>query len=768
MNLYRLITLFGLCVGLGLRLGIAQTNDTFDGYLFDNQTGAPLSGVTVRNDAGVVIGYSDDHGYFTVPAGDGALTFSLLGYRSYRLLPQDNRRRFNIQLETDPVYLSEVRVGLNNQANRRTPGAVALLTADDIRRGSGVSLQQALNTVPGVRMDQSTLSDSRIAIRGNGVRATWGTRAVKIYINDIPVTETDGTTRIEAVDVPAIGRAEVIKGPASTIYGAGAAGVINFQLKRAPYGETRQEFSALKGAFGLNRIATAFHSGGDGVNSYVSYGWQEYGGYRAHSGDMRRFITGNFQFFPSERQRITLLVNRSTQHTQIPGALTQDQAGADPRQANPSNVNQAAGRYQNWTRIGVGQHYQLTERLSNSTSVFSYFYDINHPLPFAYIRNYYQSYGGRTRFTFEPAMAVLATRFTIGGEFNQGMTKGTQYVNDGGTEGAMSSNVDYRNTMYAMFYQSETELGPRTQLTLGIGINSMQYDVQDYLSPMGSGLKQFKPKATPRVALSHTFHQAITLHAGISTGFTPPTSSEIKFADGTINTHLQAEDAVNYEVNVKGSLLANRLSYDLAVFRMNVNGELIAQSIQQGVTVYNNAGKTTHRGAELALSWQAVEMSDNRWVRRLRPYASVTYSDFSFVDYKTLDETGAISAVYDGKQLTGIAPWVISAGIDLDTHPGFYVHGSYFYSDALPLNDANTAYHHAYHLLNVKTGYVRRFGRRIQAEVYGGIDNLMNEQYSSSVSLNATAFGGGQAPYFNPSPGRSTYGGITLSYRFNP
>src|SRR5690606_27654664 len=110
---------------------------------------------------------------------------------------------------------------------------------------------------------------------------------------------------------------------------------------------------------------------------------------------------------------------------------------------------------------------------------------------------YYQSYGGRTRFTFEPAMAVLATRFTIGGEFNQGMTKGTQYVNDGGTEGAMSSNVDYRNTMYAMFYQSETELGPRTQLTLGIGINSMQYDVQDYLSPMGSGLKQFKPKATP-------------------------------------------------------------------------------------------------------------------------------------------------------------------------------------------------------------------------------------------------------------------------------
>src|SRR5690606_26741429 len=302
-----------------------------------------------------------------------------------------------------------VRVGLNNRVNRETPGSIALLNTSDIQRGNGISLQSAFNTVPGVRMDQSTLSDSRISIRGNGVRSPWGSRAVKIYLNDIPITETDGTTRIEALDVNNIGRVEVIKGPASSIYGAGTAGVINFQLQRAPYGERSIEVSGLSGSHGLNRTAAAYRSGGDKVNSYVAYGWQEYNGYRLHSNDMRRHITRNFQFFPTDRQIVTVRISRTTQHPQIPGALTKTQVAENPLQANATNVDKAAGRYQNWTRVGIGQQYRFGDKFTNCTSIFSYFYDLNHPLAYAYIRNYYQSYGGRTRFTYDPGFRSFAT-----------------------------------------------------------------------------------------------------------------------------------------------------------------------------------------------------------------------------------------------------------------------------------------------------------------------------------------------------------------------
>ncbi|MGK6349679.1 TonB-dependent receptor domain-containing protein [Parapedobacter sp. DT-150] len=767
MNLYRFFSNTLPCLAACILQANAQDND-LTGHIYDTQTRQPLAGATIRDHTGQLVAQSDRNGYFRVNryAIQHTVVVTLVGYKTQHVIVADDRTGINIQLEADPVQLDEVRVGLNHRANRETPGAVALLTADDIQRGSGVSLQSALNTVAGVRMDQSTLSDSRISIRGNGVRSPWGIRAVKMYVNDIPVTETDGTTRIEALDVNNIGRVEIIKGPASSIYGAGTAGVINFQLQRAPYGERRLEVSGLTGRYGLNRIATAYRSGGDKANSYIAYGWQEYNGYRTHSNDMRRFITGNFQFFPSDKQIITVLLNRTTQHSQIPGALTQDQIASSPIQANAGNMDKAAGRYQNWTRIGVGQQYRFNEKLSNSTSVFTYFYDLNHPLAYAYIRNHYQSYGGRTRFTYDPGFSSFATLFTVGAEVNQGLTKGSQYANEHGTEGAINANVDNQNTFYSLFYQSETALGPKTMLTLGLGFNSLRYDVRDYLLPHQSGIKQFDPQAAPRVALSHTFDEALSLHASVSTGFTPPTGSEIKLADGAINPYLQAEKAVNYELNAKGALFRSRLSYDLSVFKMNMSGELIAQSVQQGITTYHNAGKTDHRGAELALSWLARTQDDNGWIRQLRPFAAVTYSDFTFVDYKIRNVDQAVTAVYDGHALTGIAPWVISAGVDVDTETGLYARCSYLYNDRLPLDDANTVYHPSYHVLSAKIGYAHTIRKYIRIDVYGGMDNLLNEQYSSFVALNAIAYGGGQPAFYNPSPGRNAYGGINLSYLF--
>lgn len=769
MNLFRYLI---LCIGLLMFFlhGNAQ-NLPVKGHIYDSQTRQPLAGVMIFNAGKQQLGSSDAKGFFEIAAVQpGQILKALLaGYKTQSIKITTAENELNVQLEADGLSLNEVRIaGYNNanKTNKETAGAVALLTAKDISRGSGLSLQPVLNAIPGVRMDQSTLSEARISIRGNGVRAAYGIRSVKIYVNEIPVTEADGTTRIEALDVNSIGRAEIIKGPASSIYGAGTAGVINFQLQRAPYQEQSLEASGLTGSYGLHRLAATYRSGGDKLNSYVSYGWQEYEGYRAHSNDMRRFLTGNFQLFPSDKRIITLMLNRTTQHSQIPGSLTAAQVAADPLQVNATNLDKQAGRYQTWTRIGLGQQYRFNDQFSNSTSVFTYFYDLDHPLPYAYIRNFYQSYGGRTRFTYDPGFSILPSRFTLGAEFNEGLTKGTQYVNNQGKEGTVNANIDYQNRQYSLFYQSETTLAPQTTLTLGLSYNSLRYDVKDYLKQNQSGVKKFNPQATPRIALSHTFSEALSLHASVSSGFSPPSSSEIKNVDGSINPVLQAEKAINYELNAKGNLLQSRLAYDLALFKMDMKGELIAQSVQQGITVYNNAGKTSHNGVELALSYQLLKAADEAEIISLRPFMAVTYSDFKFKDYKTLNAQGEVTASYDGNKLTGIAPWVMNAGIDLETKTGLYFYGNYFYSDRLPLNDGNTAYNAAYQVLNAKIGYKKQLGNCLELNVYAGLDNIGNKSYSSIVSLNAVGYGGAQAPYFNPSPKRNGYGGLNLKYLF--
>jgi iron complex outermembrane receptor protein len=755
-----------LLLGCGLFFPVQA--QTVRGYIYDSQSRQPLEGVNLRDSSGYILAKSAKNGYFEINGAKvpGRMSAEMIGYKRRQVTVSGTRDYLNIQLDADESSLNEVRVTgfAGNRSNKETAGSIALITAAQISRGNALSFQTALNTIPGVRMDQSTLSEARISIRGNGVRSTFGIRSLKIYLNDIPVTEADGTTRIEALDVNSIGRAEVIKGPASSIYGAGTGGVINFQLQRSPYQEESIEAAAQFGSFGMHRLATTYRNAGDKLNSYVSYGWQEYNGYREHSKDMRRFLSGNFQLFPDSNRIITVVLNRTTQHSQIPGSLTADQVSQNPEQANASNLDKKAARYQTWTRVGIGQQYRFNEHLSNSSSVFTYFYDLNHPLPYAYLRNYYQSYGGRTKFVYDPEFTLLPTQFVVGAEFNQGLTKGNQYVNNQGREGALSANIDYRNTLYSVFYQSETHLSAKTLFTVGLSYNGVKYDVSNYLVPLQSGVKNFKPQASPRVALSHNFSDALSMHASVSTGFSPPSSSEVKTVDGSINTNLQAEDAVNYELNVKGNLLNSRLAYDLALFKMDMKGELIGQSVQQGITIYNNAGKTSHNGVELALSWQAIREADNSTVSVLRPFLALTYSDFNFKDYKIRDASNQVTAVYDGNALTGIAPWVASAGLDLELRQGFYGYFNYYFNDKMPVNDRNTDYNPSYSVSNFKLGYRSRILQVLEVNVYGGLDNIFNAAYSSIVSLNAVGFGNATPAYFNPSPRRNGYGGISVKY----
>jgi len=740
------------------------------GTVYDLQGRQTISGVLIATKDGRSKTTSDEQGNFSfhTEQPQGTLQVSMLGYKTEEVVYTAGKA-LNIQLEPSTISLNEVRVSAynGNKTNKETAGAVALITGEQIRSGNGVSLQTAFNSVPGVRMDQSTLSEARISIRGNGVRSSFGMRNIKVYVNDIPVTEPDGTTRIEALDVNGIGQAEIIKGPASSIYGGGTGGVINLSLQRSPYQEQSIELSGLTGGYGLARLATSYRNGGDKMNSYASYGWQQYNGYREHSEDMRRFLTGNFQFFPSEKQIITLLVSRTTQHAHIPGSLTEEQINADPQQANPTNLDKRAGRYQNWTRIGVGQQYRFNEQLSNSSSVFTYFYDLDHPLPFSYIRNYYQSFGGRTRFHYKPDFQSFPTTFTVGFEFNQANSKGTRYVNNQGLEGAINNNSDAENQVYSLFYQSETALSTNTHLAVGLSYNGVTYDADDYLFPERSGVKKFKPQASPRVALSHNFGEALSLHGSISSGFSPPSGSEITNADGSINRALQAEKAINYEINAKGNLLGARLAYDLALFKMNMTGELIAQSVDQGVTIYNNSGKTSRDGVELALSYLAIQENDHRAISLLRPFAALTYSHFKFNDYKILDPQGVVKAAYDGNDLTGIAPWVLNAGLQLETHMGIYFSGSYHFNDRLPLNDANTDFNPSYQVVDAKVGLRKNLMQSIALDIYAGLNNIGNEQYSSITSLNAVAFGGGNPAYFNPSPERNLYAGLNIKYLFN-
>ncbi|MEL7163670.1 MAG: TonB-dependent receptor, partial [Bacteroidota bacterium] len=104
-----------------------------------------------------------------------------------------------------------------------------------------------------------------------------------------------------------------------------------------------------------------------------------------------------------------------------------------------------------------------------------------------------------------------------------------------------------------------------------------------------------------------------------------------------------------------------------------------------------------------------------------------------------------------GQQLPGTAPHVANLVADFALPTGFYANLNWNYTDAIPLNDANTVFGEAYHLVRARLGWR---GKRL--EVFAGGSNLLDQRMSFGNDLNPR-FGN---RYFQPAPGINGFVGV--------
>ena len=81
--------------------------------------------------------------------------------------------------------------------------------------------------------------------------------------------------------------------------------------------------------------------------------------------------------------------------------------------------------------------------------------------------------------------------------------------------------------------------------------------------------------------------------------------------------------------------------------------------------------------------------------------------------------------------------------------------------------DNNSKYNDGYSILNSKLGFrknIKYFG----FDIYAGINNAMDAKYASYIELNAAPSSAGMLPkFYNPSPRRNFYGGVSLKLDLN-
>ncbi len=108
--------------------------------------------------------------------------------------------------------------------------------------------------------------------------------------------------------------------------------------------------------------------------------------------------------------------------------------------------------------------------------------------------------------------------------------------------------------------------------------------------------------------------------------------------------------------------------------------------------------------------------------------------------------------------MPSVAKHTVAAGLDIAFKAGFYTNITYYYSDPIPMNDANTDFASSYNLLGGRIGYKKTFSS-VNLNVFAGADNLFDMNYSLGNDINAA---GGR--YYNAAPGRNYFAGIAFQW----
>lgn len=159
------------------------------------------------------------------------------------------------ELDLDALFnTSQVGIATKrNQTTQEAPAVVEVVTAEEIRERGYASVAEALRSVPGFYVVDDQLLPN-VGVRGlSSGQRSWS-RIVKLMIDLQPVPyRPDGSNWLgpELIPIHLVKRIEIIRGPASALYGADAfLGVINVVTKRAEdLDGTRLEANAgLRGA----------------------------------------------------------------------------------------------------------------------------------------------------------------------------------------------------------------------------------------------------------------------------------------------------------------------------------------------------------------------------------------------------------------------------------------------------------------------------------------------------------------------------------------
>lgn len=717
---------------------------------------------------------TDDGGRFSLTAlADGRyrLRTTVLGFLpnlTEVTLTSGRETSVTITLAHAPSILSQVVVSASRSSQElaSVPAAVSVVPLDVIQ-GAGrrnTNVEEALRAVPGlvVRDQLGGASRVTIAIRGAGSSNTFGVRSIRLMIDGVPKNNAGGSGQdLANLDMSSISSIEVLRGPASTLYGNQAGGVIVMTSETG--GETpRRQLSVLGGSFGFARVhAKATGQAFGGTVSYLTSAWRtQQDGYRDFSNFDQTGFTSKVVYRPDHRSTITGVMSYDNLGQDVPGGLTAEEMRTRPTIADSTSFIRVNGvRLNNFGRFdefrfGLNVQRSLTASEELETQLFYVPRTIhNAPSQAQFLQQAFLNRGATTRLLSTRSLGSLASRFTTGVDFHDTPIQTTTTGRPGtSSAGTAFSAFDEQATAFGVYALEELSLRDDLTVMAGVRYDEIRFRQQNKLR-RDQTLPRTFTRVTPKFGVNYRAGASLSLYANVSESFEAPVIGQLRNSprsDGEFVTNQVVEPLTirTYEVGTRGA--AGRATFELAVFRQKLSDQQVNVSFVRVPPLTGqfaalvNAAEVRQSGVEfgstLALS-NALTLA-----------GTYTYSDFTYDRYVA----GTVN--YAGNELPGIPKHNgfvelryrdargVTGGVELQSVGKFF------------LNDANTATNDAYKVVNLRFGWEQPTGR-VRFAPFVGINNVLSEKYSSQPQINA-----GAGRFFNPLPGANVLAGLKVNW----
>ncbi|MBU1894923.1 MAG: TonB-dependent receptor, partial [Candidatus Omnitrophica bacterium] len=261
-------------------------------------------------------------------------------------------------------------------------------------------------------------------------------------------------------------------------------------------------------------------------------------------------------------------------------------------------------------------------------------------------------------------------------------------------------NVD-RNKV-GPYVQDEITVFDCLKITAGLRYDYLEFHFDDKIS--GSNSKKRKmTNLTPKCGVVYSYYDNSNIYMNYAQAFRSPTIAQMFTYGSSSNPDLDPEKADNYEVGLRHDF-NDKLTGNVSLYWMDLDNEIWYDYAN---SMYQNYGKTSHRGVEAGLF---AALFENLTI----------FGNYAYTSAKNT------AGDYDGKYLTNIPIHKGGFGVKVKTDYGFKAHIEVTMTGSSYMDSANEDTLKGYSVVDMGISYDKKWGT-----VFFDINNLFNNVYNS-------------------------------------